>query len=131
MVYSKDGGETNEPKKIRLLATIVMLFFIVGCSESTASKAYHHLKLAREYYDSGVVYIKKDHKRSLEEYKKAYSISTKEFIPDDYYDMASLYLEIKNDIQKYEEFTKNGNELKRKTGDTKYGPALIKRMMSQ
>jgi hypothetical protein len=108
---------------------IIVLFFLFGCGDSAVGTAYKHLILAREYYDPGVVYIKKDHKHSLIEYEKALSISTKEFEPYDYYNMAYLYMEINNDKQKYDEFIKKGNELEKKIGDTTYGPALYKKLL--
>ena len=118
-------------KSISLFAIAIILVFTSGCSDSVVNRAYRHLKLAREYYDSGVIYIKKDHKRSLIEYEKAFSVSIKEFMPDDYYAMASLYMEINNDKQKYNQFMKKGNELESKIGDTSFGPALLKKMLSE
>ena len=90
-----------------------------GCSNSSVKEAYQHLKLAREFYDSGVVSIPKDHKRALIEYEKAFSISVKEFEPFDYYNMARLYRDVIHYSQKYEEFKKKGNDLEKKEGNTK------------
>lgn len=115
---------------IARISVIIVLLSSFGCSDSTVKEAYSHLKLAREYYDSGVTYIKKDYKRALTEYEKAFSISAKEFEPNDYYIMAQLYLEVMNDSQKHDEFVKKGNELEKKKGNTSLGPAIIKRMLS-
>ena len=112
------------------LCFLLFIFSFSGCGNSPVKEAYRHLKLAHEYFEPGVVSIKKDYKRALIEYETAASISTKEFEPLDYYNMAYLYLNVRHDKQKYEEFKKKGNDLEKKEGNTVMGPALINRMLS-
>lgn len=118
--------------KVRIITTILVIIAIFssfGCSNSSVKEAYKHLKMAREYYSPGVTYIKKDYELALVEYEKALSISKREFEPLDYYTMADLYLKVRNDSQKHDEFIKKGDELKKKTGNTGLGSTLI-RMLS-
>lgn len=106
--------------------TVGVIFFYLallccGCASKEVQEAYKHLKAARERIEPGVTYVKYDPEIVLKEYEIAYQISSKEFESRDYEKMAELYLSIKGNKEKSDEFLEKAKKKAKEEGPTKRG----------
>lgn len=97
---------------------------LFGCGNREADEAYKHLQKARDYLETRFPNPDYSPEKALREYELAYGITSKEFWPEDYYEMARLYWEVRKDRRKSEEFLrkqKETEEKEKKTGNKRMG----------